>query len=64
MNYNIYIDIEKLKLNLLENTEVIDIHDLHIWPISTRETALSVHITVNSESYNDSLTEKISESQK
>lgn len=56
------IDIEKLKLNLLENTEVIDIHDLHIWPISTRETALSVHITVNSESYNDSLTEKISES--
>ncbi|ARN84229.1 cation diffusion facilitator family transporter [Candidatus Nucleicultrix amoebiphila] len=55
------IDMEKLKLNLMENAEVIAIHDLHIWPISTRETALSVHINVDFDHYHDSLTEKLSE---
>lgn len=31
----------------LENIEnVVDVHDLHIWAMSTTETALSVHLTV------------------
>lgn len=45
------INLEKLKQDILEFEGVIGYHDLHIWPISTTEIAMSVHITVDRESF-------------
>jgi cobalt-zinc-cadmium efflux system protein len=38
------ININKVREYLLNLPEVKDIHDLHIWALSTSETALTVHI--------------------
>lgn len=40
------IDIEKVKQFLLKCKGVRQVHDLHIWAISTTETCLTVHLTV------------------
>lgn len=53
------IDIEKLKMVVLVNPGLIDIHDLHIWPISTTETALSAHLVVYPESFTDNFCREI-----
>lgn len=42
------IDVEKLRVYLAGLTGVSAIHDLHIWPISTTETALTVHLVMPS----------------
>lgn len=38
------IDIEAVRQYLMNIPGVIDIHDLHIWPLSTNAAALTVHI--------------------
>lgn len=38
------IDRKEVKAFLLALPGVTDIHDLHIWPLSTRETALTAHL--------------------
>ncbi|MFA8343860.1 MAG: cation diffusion facilitator family transporter [Rhodothermaceae bacterium] len=38
------IDFRKVKEYLLNLPNVTDVHDLHIWPLSTTETALTVHL--------------------
>ncbi|MCF8308666.1 MAG: cation diffusion facilitator family transporter, partial [Bacteroidales bacterium] len=40
------IDIEKVREFLLSKKEVEDIHDLHIWAMSTTKVALSVHLVI------------------
>ncbi|MGC9269222.1 cation diffusion facilitator family transporter [Acidiphilium sp.] len=35
---------ERVRAFVLDFPEVASVHDLHIWPISTTETALSVHV--------------------
>lgn len=45
------IDIEKLKQMILKSPGLIEIHDLHILPISTTENALSAHLVVTPESF-------------
>lgn len=47
------IDIEKLRAMILSFKGLIDVHDLHIWPISTAETALSAHLVVESSFFKD-----------
>lgn len=42
-----HIDVEKVKEFLLQLTNVTTIHDLHIWAISTTETAMSVHLVIS-----------------
>lgn len=50
------IDIEKVRSYLLSLPGVTDVHDLHIWAMSTTETALTAHlIKENAESYNELL---------
>lgn len=49
------LDIDKVRLFLLNHTGVDDVHDLHIWAISTNENALSVHIITKVESQDDLL---------
>ncbi|WP_294216252.1 cation diffusion facilitator family transporter [uncultured Sphingomonas sp.] len=40
------IDMAEIEAFLRERSGVADIHDLHVWPLSTTETALTVHLVV------------------
>jgi cobalt-zinc-cadmium efflux system protein len=42
------IDLKKVKSTLLQNPAVKEIHHLHIWALSSSQTALTVHIVLNS----------------
>jgi len=47
------IDLHEVKAYLLSLTNVTDLHDLHIWALSTTENALTVHlVTTDSLIYN------------
>lgn len=41
------IDVAAVKQYLIRCPHVDRIHDLHVWPLSTTETALTVHLVVN-----------------
>ena len=43
------IRFEDVKSAIIETTEVIDMHDLHIWAMSTNENALSVHVLTSTQ---------------
>lgn len=43
------IKFENVKSAILETSEVIDLHDLHIWAMSTNENALSVHVLTSTQ---------------
>ncbi len=43
------VDIEAVRAYLSNVTGVARIHDLHVWPISTTETALTCHFVVNND---------------
>lgn len=53
------IDIEKLRTTIFEFQGLTDIHDLHIWPISTTETALSAHLVVSAELFTDNFVKNL-----
>ena len=38
------IDLQKVRQRLLAQPGVTQVHDLHVWPMSTRDTALTVHL--------------------
>jgi len=40
------IDVDEVRGHLAGLEGVIDVHDLHIWPISTSETALTAHLVM------------------
>ncbi len=40
------IDMDSIRQYLLGLDSVADLHDLHVWPLSTTETALTVHLVV------------------
>jgi len=44
------IDIPAIRSYLLSFAHVNRIHDLHVWPLSTTEIALTVHLVVNNDS--------------
>jgi len=41
------IDIEKIKLKVLENPAINDIHHVHIWAMSTTKNAMTAHLLIN-----------------
>jgi len=47
------IDVAGIKKYLTELENVCQIHDLHVWPLSTTEVALSVHLIMVNDSLND-----------
>jgi cobalt-zinc-cadmium efflux system protein len=49
------IDPRKVSEHLLQLPGVVSLHDLHIWAMSTTETALTVHLVVNEVGWNDRL---------
>lgn len=42
------VDLQAVRRELLEREWIRDIHDLHIWALSTTETALTVHVVTDS----------------
>jgi len=40
------IDVEAVRSFLLERPGVTKVHDLHVWPISTTETAMTCHVVM------------------
>ncbi len=55
------IDIKAVETYLEELPEVLGVHDLHIWAMSTTETALTVHLRVLNHQLNDTLLSKINQ---
>ncbi|MFY4774155.1 cation diffusion facilitator family transporter [Metabacillus sp. RGM 3146] len=53
------IDIEKVKETLLKLPEVLKVHDLHVWSVTSDFPALSCHIVVESELDNQLLQKKM-----
>lgn len=49
------IDVDHVEASLLEIEGVDAIHDLHIWPLSTTETALTAHLVTPHAAYPDDL---------
>jgi cobalt-zinc-cadmium efflux system protein len=54
------INFEEVKQFLLSQAGVTALHDLHIWAISTSETALSVHLVVSQSDENNILLQTLS----
>jgi cobalt-zinc-cadmium efflux system protein len=52
------IDVDKVRQWLAARPGVMEVHDLHIWPISATETALTAHLVVPAGS-GDSLIEQV-----
>ncbi len=49
------INVDEVEVALSEITEVEAVHDLHVWPLSTTETALTAHIVTARADYPDAL---------
>jgi len=53
------IDMDGIKRYLTGLENVCQIHDLHVWPMSTTEVALSVHLIIVDDSLNDDFLSKL-----
>jgi len=51
------IDADQVELALAQLDGVEAVHDLHVWPLSTTETALTAHIVTQQAAYPDELLE-------
>jgi len=51
------IDVDQVEIALGEIEGVDAVHDLHVWPLSTTETALTAHIVTAQADYPDALLE-------
>jgi cobalt-zinc-cadmium efflux system protein len=51
------IDVDQVELELAAIEGVDAVHDLHVWPLSTTETALTAHIVTDRADYPDALLE-------
>lgn len=55
------VDMTEIKNYLLSLEDISDLHDLHIWALSTTEVALTVHLLTTRETLNNSILEEIQE---
>ncbi|MBM7652117.1 cation diffusion facilitator family transporter [Neobacillus cucumis] len=53
------IDINKLKAYLMNQPSVLEVHDLHVWGMSTTEPALTVHLVRKETADNDQLLQRL-----
>jgi cobalt-zinc-cadmium efflux system protein len=53
------IDMAGIKRYLTSLENVSQIHDLHVWPMSTTEVALSVHLIIVDDSLNNDFLPKL-----
>ena len=50
-------DVDEVEMSLAGLDGVQAVHDLHVWPLSTTETALTAHIVTEQADYPDALLE-------
>ena len=55
------IDISQIKDYLISLKNISDIHDLHVWALSTTETALTVHLVTTNELIDNTLLHEMEE---
>jgi cobalt-zinc-cadmium efflux system protein len=53
------IDISEIRAYLTGLNQISEIHDLHVWALSTTETALTVHLVTTSDYIDDNLLQTI-----
>ncbi len=53
------VDIDKIKKVILADETVSDVHDLHIWGMSTTEVAMTVHVVRTTLAYNNEFIAKM-----
>lgn len=53
------VDIQEIQRYLANQDRVRSLHDLHVWPLSTTETALTVHLLVDHDSLDNEFLTKI-----
>jgi cobalt-zinc-cadmium efflux system protein len=49
------IDVDQVEIALSQLAHVDAVHDLHVWPLSTTETALTAHLVTDRADYPDAL---------
>ena len=47
------VDLDEIRAHLLEVDHVIDVHDLHVWTVTSDLPALSAHLVVEESCFND-----------
>lgn len=55
------IDPDEVVHKMEQTPDVLNVHHVHIWPISTTETALTAHIVISDSSQLESVTDKLKE---
>jgi cobalt-zinc-cadmium efflux system protein len=55
------VNVQEVRAYLLSLPNIVSLHDLHIWPMSTTQTALSVHLVTTEEKIDNALITKIQE---
>ena len=56
-----HVDVEGVKRYLMSEEGVSDIHDLHIWAMSTTETAMTVHLVIPDKHVDDPFLRRIAD---
>ena len=54
-------DVEEVKQKIEQQEGVLNVHHLHIWPISTTETALTCHVVIPESSMLEEVTDRVKE---
>jgi len=47
------MDLERVREHLLENEHVHDVHDLHVWTVTSNLPTLSAHVVIDDTCFND-----------
>jgi cobalt-zinc-cadmium efflux system protein len=55
------INIDQVKKYFSDNNSIVDFHDLHVWALSTTETALTVHLVIDELLDNDSILQNVND---
>lgn len=47
------VDLDEVRAHLLENAHVRDVHDLHVWTVTSNLPTLSAHVVLDDSCFND-----------
>ena len=53
------MDLDQIRDHLRENDHVLDVHDLHVWTVTSDLPALSAHVVVDDECFHDGHTPQL-----
>lgn len=53
------VDLDQIRDHLRENDHVLDVHDLHVWTVTSDLPALSAHVVVDDECFHDGHTPQL-----